>query len=219
MDKKQVLHLTLKREPFDAMARGEKNEEFRENKRYWSKRIADKNYDEVWLCNGYDPSKHPFMRREYRGYDFRAVDGEMMFVLNLGRILELKNWHGGNCGTCGHRHELPGFDPIWCDHLNRWTAKKARTCGAWIAPQPQAIVRITRDGYTLQVCDGVHESIEKWIRFCGLMERDTGDIEKAGLPEQLTFAMMCLAAEAEHVCRTLPDAAPAATATALKEAS
>lgn len=54
----QILHLTLKKKWFDAIASGKKTIEYRENKPYWHSRLIDKNgdfkhFDVVIFKNGY----------------------------------------------------------------------------------------------------------------------------------------------------------------------
>lgn len=49
------LFLTIKKEFFDQIARGEKKEEYREITDYWKSRLEDKEYDQVIFQNGYSP--------------------------------------------------------------------------------------------------------------------------------------------------------------------
>jgi hypothetical protein len=90
MSETKTLHLTLHRKWFDAIANGEKTEEYREVKRYWSKRIMGREYDEIFFRNGYHPDS-PTMRVEYLGYVYKDYDGIFCFALQLGKILEVKN--------------------------------------------------------------------------------------------------------------------------------
>jgi hypothetical protein len=53
MSKMAILRMTLKREFFDKIARGEKNEEFREYKPHWKKRLEGRKYDAILFRNGY----------------------------------------------------------------------------------------------------------------------------------------------------------------------
>ncbi len=69
--KKRVLHLTLKKEPFDQIARKLKKEEYRDQKRYWLVRLYNKclyvkTFDEIWFRNGYTKDR-PFMRVKFKG--------------------------------------------------------------------------------------------------------------------------------------------------------
>lgn len=74
----KVLHLTLKKEPFEVMKTGEKPEEFRK----WSKWIMSrlqtefglkKHYDAVKFVNGYGSSR-PSFTAEYKGFDWAEKD-------------------------------------------------------------------------------------------------------------------------------------------------
>ena len=87
----RILHLTLHRQWFDSIVKGEKTEEYREIKPYWSKRISGKEYDEIHFTNGYGKDK-PFMRVEYKGYEVKTWLGTPVYALKLGKILEVRNY-------------------------------------------------------------------------------------------------------------------------------
>ena len=63
----KILHLTLKKKWFDAVASGQKKEEYREDKLYWRKRLsykypgleyaAYKKFDRVLFTNGYGKNR------------------------------------------------------------------------------------------------------------------------------------------------------------------
>lgn len=94
----RVLFLTLVRQWFDAIALGEKKEEYREIKAYFAQRFLDeagkpREYDEVHFRNGY-AQRAPFMRVKWKGLGYRTFSGERKFAVRLGRILEIKNWNG-----------------------------------------------------------------------------------------------------------------------------
>lgn len=97
---KRILHLPLKRVWFDQIAHGIKKEVYREQKRYWLRRLYNKTlfrkeFDEVHFTNGYGKDK-PFMRVEWKGIYQAKVDFEDklrdMFVIKLGKVLEVKNY-------------------------------------------------------------------------------------------------------------------------------
>jgi hypothetical protein len=83
---KKILHLTLIKHWFDEIACGKKTREYREKKPYWTKRLKDKLFDEVWFKNGYGKNV-PFMRVEWKG--LKQEKGN--YVISLGKILEIKN--------------------------------------------------------------------------------------------------------------------------------
>lgn len=87
----RILHLTLHRQWFDAIASGEKREEYREIKPYWAKRIDGREYDEIHFRNGYARNA-PFMRVEYKGYRDGVWNGKPVYALQLGKILEVRNY-------------------------------------------------------------------------------------------------------------------------------
>jgi hypothetical protein len=88
---KRVLSLTLVREYFDQIADGAKRFEYRECKPYWRVRLEGRDYDEIHFRNGY-ATKAPFMRVQFKGVKKRRRNGEIEFVIALGKILGLKNY-------------------------------------------------------------------------------------------------------------------------------
>ncbi|MCD4717439.1 MAG: ASCH domain-containing protein [Desulfobacterales bacterium] len=87
-----VLHLTLHRKWFDAIAKGRKKVEYREMKRYWHSRLAGRCYDQICFRNGY-ATKAPTMIVECLGIVMNHCCGR--YEIKLGRILEIKNWTDG----------------------------------------------------------------------------------------------------------------------------
>lgn len=93
----KILHLTLKKKWFDLIASGEKIEEYREVKPYWTKRLVEgkkyKRFDEVHFKNGYGKNS-PFMRIEFIRTMFCKScmsDGQETYIIHLGKILEIRN--------------------------------------------------------------------------------------------------------------------------------
>jgi hypothetical protein len=84
-----VLHLTLRREFFAAIAAGKKRTEYRKVKPYWRKRLEDRDYDVVMFRNGYARDA-PDMLVEFRGVRRDGAD----YAIRLGRILRIKRWQG-----------------------------------------------------------------------------------------------------------------------------
>lgn len=73
--KKKVLHLSVKRKYFEQIKSGEKVEEFRLAKDYWSKRLENKTFDEIVIKSGY-PKLGESARtliRPWRGYVMRTI--------------------------------------------------------------------------------------------------------------------------------------------------
>jgi len=65
----RVLHLSLKREYFDAIKSGEKVFEFRERTEFWRKRLEGKTFDRIELTMGYPAADDTERRisRPWRG--------------------------------------------------------------------------------------------------------------------------------------------------------
>ena len=62
-----ILHLTLRREPFAAIAAKRKRVEYREQKPYWRKRLEGRDYDVIKFRNGYSV-KAPEMLVEFAAF-------------------------------------------------------------------------------------------------------------------------------------------------------
>jgi hypothetical protein len=94
MEKDKVLHLTLEREWFDKIAKGEKRCEYREYKPYWRTRLEGRTYDIVHFRNGYS-AEAPEMWVEYRGLQRDGKTRNARYVIRLGRVLRTKRWRVG----------------------------------------------------------------------------------------------------------------------------
>lgn len=88
---KRILHLTLLRNWFNQIARGEKKEEYRQIKHYWACRLWGKEFDEIHFTNGYGGNR-PFMRVEWKGIKVSEWRGEQVYAIQLGAVLETKNY-------------------------------------------------------------------------------------------------------------------------------
>jgi hypothetical protein len=62
----EILHLTLKREYFAQIAKGQKRTEYREQKPYWRKRLEGRKFNAILFRNGYAKGA-PEMLVEFRG--------------------------------------------------------------------------------------------------------------------------------------------------------
>jgi hypothetical protein len=87
----RILHLTLHRRWFDAIASGVKREEYRDIKPYWNRRLECRTYDEIHFRNGYAKDA-AFMRVECLGLRRGQFEGREVHALQLGQILELRNY-------------------------------------------------------------------------------------------------------------------------------
>ena len=88
-----ILHLTLHGKWFDMIASGEKQEEYRQLKPYWEKRLSGRHYDAVKFVNGYGADR-PWMLVELKekyiglGKPEWGAPSMRVFILELGAILE-----------------------------------------------------------------------------------------------------------------------------------
>lgn len=93
----KILHLTLKKKWFDMIKSGEKKEEYREIKPYWTKRFGDflkvNQFDAILFKNGYSKTS-PSVLVECIGIDFGkgkkewgANEGVEYYILSLGDII------------------------------------------------------------------------------------------------------------------------------------
>lgn len=94
---RKTLHLNLKKKWFDMVLSGEKKEEYREIKPYWTKRLKDflvkKTFDTITFSNGYTKNRPQFeielkeivfeVGNTYWGADY----GKEYYVFKLGKIL------------------------------------------------------------------------------------------------------------------------------------
>jgi nucleoid DNA-binding protein len=84
---KNILHLTLHREPFAQIAAGTKRIEYRDRTAHWRRRLEGRTYDAIKFRNGYARNA-PEMLVEYLGLRADSVK----YAIQLGRILTIKNW-------------------------------------------------------------------------------------------------------------------------------
>ncbi len=100
---KRILHLNLKKKWFYLIAQGKKKAEYRLITPYWKKRLFGDsfkpiskrripiNFDEVHFRNGYNNSS-PFMRIKWEGIGINWFEGRRCYAIQLGKVLEIKNW-------------------------------------------------------------------------------------------------------------------------------
>jgi hypothetical protein len=103
------LHLTLKAKWFDQMVAGKKDEEYREIKEYWTRRLMTedetapfKAFGWVYFKNGYQKNA-PTMMRKWLGTEIRPIaetgapfegSAPAVFVIKVGPVEDLQNYHG-----------------------------------------------------------------------------------------------------------------------------
>lgn len=88
----RILHLALKKQWFDMIASGVKQEEYRELKPYWHKRLSRREYDAIHFRNGYSKGC-PDMTVELKeilvgqGIVEWGAPSFPVYILRLGKIL------------------------------------------------------------------------------------------------------------------------------------
>lgn len=85
-----LLHLTLHKKWFDAIARGEKKEEYRECKPYWDNRLKECP-SVILFRNGYQKDA-PRMLVHCTGMRMAEFEGKRCYALQLGEIDYIRNW-------------------------------------------------------------------------------------------------------------------------------
>jgi hypothetical protein len=91
--KPTVLHLTLHREFFAAIAAGTQRTEHRKRKKYWKARLEGRHYDVIQFRNGY-ATKAPVMLVEFRGIRVQGRGRGAQYAIRLGRVLQTRRWRG-----------------------------------------------------------------------------------------------------------------------------
>ena len=88
-----ILHLTLKKHWFDLIASGQKTEEYREIKPYWTSRLMTdathfKHYDAVRFRNGYQRDAPEILVKCKRiTIGWSPVYEQETYIILLGRVL------------------------------------------------------------------------------------------------------------------------------------
>lgn len=109
---------------FDMILKGEKTEEYRAIKEHWRKRLLHDKTTHLKLINGYGRDK-PYLLIELKNIsigtgreEWGAVPGEEYYKLELGEIVEFKNFNKLVCTNCDRTdlgsHSMPfnGYCPI-----------------------------------------------------------------------------------------------------------
>jgi hypothetical protein len=89
----KILHLTLHREFFAAIAAGTKTIEYRSQTAHWKQRLEGKIYEIIKFRNGY-AANAPEMLVEFRGLRRYGRGRNAYYAIRLGRVLEIKRWRG-----------------------------------------------------------------------------------------------------------------------------
>lgn len=100
---KRILHLSLKKQPFEVMVTGEKTQEYRFPSGWIMSRLKGKEYDYVKFVNGYGKDK-PYFICEYKGWNISNTYIELIYsnrlqvfsdkgdiVIDLGKVVEKGN--------------------------------------------------------------------------------------------------------------------------------
>lgn len=100
---RRILHLTLKKLPFDVMITGEKRIEYRGSSKWMLSRLEDKDYELIKFVNGYGNDK-PYFFSKYEGWEIEMFDNVINYSnglivesnkgtikIKLGKIIEKGN--------------------------------------------------------------------------------------------------------------------------------
>lgn len=103
MKDQRVLHLSLKKKPFEVMVSGEKDREYRKPTKWIKSRLFGKGYDIIKFVNGYGSDK-PYFTCKYLGFNrshndcswsysngltVEIEDGDLIIL--MGEIIERGN--------------------------------------------------------------------------------------------------------------------------------
>lgn len=87
-----VLRLNLKAKWYEMIESGEKKEEYREIKEYWTKRLSNKKYDIVKFVYGYTRRTMMFhiksIEESTGKEEWGAEKGEIYYVIKLGNMIK-----------------------------------------------------------------------------------------------------------------------------------
>lgn len=108
--KLKVLHLSLKKEPFEVMVTGEKNEEFRKPTKWILSRLYNKDgtpkqYDVIKFVNGYGKDKPQFVC-EFLGVENRFAYDDTFTYSNGFKVTVTPEDIIIRCGKIGIRRNI-----------------------------------------------------------------------------------------------------------------
>ena len=90
MAEQRILHLNLVREFFDAVAKGEKLEEYRDRTDFWKTRLEGREYDIIRFRNVYGPNV-PEVDVEWKGLEKVVRKGLPQYAIKLGKIVRVRS--------------------------------------------------------------------------------------------------------------------------------
>ena len=105
----KILHLSLKKDPFEVMVTGEKNIEFRNKTNWIEKRLfnsdgSKKNYDCVKFTNGYGNNRPNFLCKYYGFFEVEHLNDKIysngliissdkpLYCIKLGKPYKINNY-------------------------------------------------------------------------------------------------------------------------------
>ncbi len=88
MSTARVLQMNSSKECFEEISSGRRRTEFRPVKPFWTSRLEGKVYSEIHFRNGYGKTA-PFARVEFKGVEVIEKDGEPVYAVALGKVLEV----------------------------------------------------------------------------------------------------------------------------------
>lgn len=94
MQQNTTLFIIIRKQWFDAILHGDKREEYREIKDYWTERLEGRKYTHVKFQNGYAPNAPNFLI-QYKGYrigyakkKWGGDSDEIFYCIKLGDLVK-----------------------------------------------------------------------------------------------------------------------------------
>lgn len=91
MSKANILHLSVDRSTFQAIADGKQVQDFRDRNEYWRSRLNNKEFELV-RCRSGTGSSAPEIDLEFLGVTRVVREGRGQYAIKMGEIRSLKNW-------------------------------------------------------------------------------------------------------------------------------
>lgn len=91
MTKANILHLTVDRSTFEAIAERRQVQDFRDRNEYWRARLNNKAFDFV-RCRSGTGTSAPEIDLDFLGVTRVLREGRGQYAITMGEIRNLKNW-------------------------------------------------------------------------------------------------------------------------------
>lgn len=91
MTKANILHLSVDRTTFEAIADGRQVQDFRDRNEYWRSRLNNKAFEFV-RCRSGTGTTAPEIDLDFLGVTRVVREGRGQYAIKMGEIRSLKNW-------------------------------------------------------------------------------------------------------------------------------